>query len=959
MFPSLKYLCSILFVGSTLLLQFGRAEELRFGNTIQRVHPDEVELVKFLRRAGVGYNLNNQSSNPGGGGILDTDQGRVHTIYMSGTPLRVEQMKPFLAAKQLSRFDMPSWATNEHLAFFTEAGRFPNVTGLAISNAKITDEALAGLKNFPKLRTMNLSSTLIGDEGVRHIAQVPFTFLRLNSTQITDKGLEYLSDLPKLSFLELRQTRITDAGLRSLGGLKELGTLYLDGTAVTGSGFHFLSGLPKLKLLGLDKSAVNDAGLMVLGEYQNLRDLEVLYLAETKITDAGCQVFKNMHKLRVIALGKTNTGDAALRAIVEAPGLYSMTLGNHVTEQGEKYLSQNEGLSQQFRQQYGRKFAQRKVNKSMEKRIAEFEQQLTPMQRKVYLLGESRTNSKLLIEELIKHGLEAADAIFAMSKLATTKGHVLASKSGFSHHFRYTAGSVLSGLAMKNHSLMRTYAERAAESHLNRTMLRYGLEDAERKKKAMLPLDSWLSSEVWAVRNAAYQILLARAEVIRLGPGAASRTTVKQGSLELNEKELELILLQLNTEQGNSRHSVSEVVLGAKFDLQAKLKKLIEVGMGEKSVWAAIRILGDLGRQLPSEGAESTAVVDALMRIAKSSETIDGRRFAIGQLGTLGERAVDVLPQMVELLGTPELVEAVQAALKSLRSDPMVLMLENKIPSDVRKEIAALMTYDEAAVEAAVKKLAERGPKTLRALLVAARSDLNNYYPKHAVRVISHWEDEEVRKGLLQASDRDETFVRVLVIRAMAKLKWTKLPDIFAEGYNGVDHQVRQAILQSFDPMSKNCSGEALQELGAMILPAYLRATGYWERKPFQTALQNCFPECEDLLPKLLTELTTAQGDRATSMVNLLRAIATENPEATTEQKQQVLNALVKKLVDTPDTEIRSECAKCFGYFGVLARETIPLLEELIEEGEELEKSSAEYSLRRLHYAIDQERKAK
>jgi hypothetical protein len=43
--------------------------ELRFGNAFEYVHPDEVELVQYCRKAGIGYNL---SSHTDGGRLRET-----------------------------------------------------------------------------------------------------------------------------------------------------------------------------------------------------------------------------------------------------------------------------------------------------------------------------------------------------------------------------------------------------------------------------------------------------------------------------------------------------------------------------------------------------------------------------------------------------------------------------------------------------------------------------------------------------------------------------------------------------------------------------------------------------------------------------------------------------------------------------------------------------------------------
>ena len=167
------------------------AVELRFGNSIEYVHPDEVETVQYCRKAGIGYNLNNQTSNPGGGGIVNTKEGRIIVLYLRNDhAMTVEQLKPLLKATHLSSFGCPSWATDETLGFFTHPGRFPKVTGLSIYSSKITDKGLAGLKNFPKIASLNLES-----DTIKMLAQNLIESCDLTDVSFKDKTDEEVIDI--------------------------------------------------------------------------------------------------------------------------------------------------------------------------------------------------------------------------------------------------------------------------------------------------------------------------------------------------------------------------------------------------------------------------------------------------------------------------------------------------------------------------------------------------------------------------------------------------------------------------------------------------------------------------------------------------------------------------------------------------------------------------------------------
>lgn len=81
-------------------------------------------------------------------------------------------------------------------------------------------------------------------------------WLKLGSTQITDKALDHLSNFPNLTRLSLDNTAITDRGLAKLKGLNQLQWLNLVGTAVSAKGILTLKSLPKLSTVYLYRTQV-------------------------------------------------------------------------------------------------------------------------------------------------------------------------------------------------------------------------------------------------------------------------------------------------------------------------------------------------------------------------------------------------------------------------------------------------------------------------------------------------------------------------------------------------------------------------------------------------------------------------------------------------------------------------------------------------------------------------------
>jgi hypothetical protein len=115
-----------------------------------------------------------------------------------------------------------------------------------LSFSPVTDSQLRDLGRFPDLRHLILGSTPIGDDGLKHLAEVnTLNRLWIPGTAVTDEGLRQLRRLPNLSSLVLTGTRVTDGGvphLLSLRGLKHLDVKY---TGITHEGMRQLkNGLP-------------------------------------------------------------------------------------------------------------------------------------------------------------------------------------------------------------------------------------------------------------------------------------------------------------------------------------------------------------------------------------------------------------------------------------------------------------------------------------------------------------------------------------------------------------------------------------------------------------------------------------------------------------------------------------------------------------------------------------------
>ncbi len=131
------------------------------------------------------------------------------------------------------------------------AGRL-SVRQIDLNEKKVRDAQLDLLKPLKQVEELHLGDSLLTDVGMTHLQDFKqLQELDLHkSLKFSDKGLESLKYLPRLSKLELSYTRISDKGVEHLAAIKSLKVLQLTGTRVTADGLKTLkAGLPHCEVL--------------------------------------------------------------------------------------------------------------------------------------------------------------------------------------------------------------------------------------------------------------------------------------------------------------------------------------------------------------------------------------------------------------------------------------------------------------------------------------------------------------------------------------------------------------------------------------------------------------------------------------------------------------------------------------------------------------------------------------
>src|SRR5579872_5181984 len=149
-----------------------------------------------------------------------------------------------------------------------------------------TDDAIGWLSSLRNLRALHLNSSKVTEVGLSRLSGLTqLEELHFNGTPVTDDSLVHLKGLKKLRILAFGwHSELTDAGIEHLTELTEIRSLNLKTTMVSDAGLVFLRKMTKLEVLDLNGTQVTDAGLVNL---KDMTSLIALDLSNTEVTDAA------------------------------------------------------------------------------------------------------------------------------------------------------------------------------------------------------------------------------------------------------------------------------------------------------------------------------------------------------------------------------------------------------------------------------------------------------------------------------------------------------------------------------------------------------------------------------------------------------------------------------------------------------------------------------------------------
>jgi Leucine-rich repeat (LRR) protein len=236
-----------------------------------------------------------------------------------------------------------SWVADEDLRLV--AGNKALRT-LDLSHTHLSDRALLYLRPASQLESLDLSfSEQLADEGLAYIKDwKKLRRINLHGTKVTDTTAGYLSNMPELTFVDVGFARITDSGLSFLMRLKNLESVILGGNRLTSAGLQTLRAFRNLHALDLGGKQRTDSGLWsvqvdddLIDTVSSLANLRDLRLAALPVTNSHVQRLAKQGTglSRLDLSGCAQLTDAALDMLAQMKSLTWLNVsGTKVSTEG-------------------------------------------------------------------------------------------------------------------------------------------------------------------------------------------------------------------------------------------------------------------------------------------------------------------------------------------------------------------------------------------------------------------------------------------------------------------------------------------------------------------------------------------------------------------------------------------------------------------------------------------------
>ncbi len=204
---------------------------------------------------------------------------------------------------------------------------------------KPNDKCMPYIAHLTGLKVLNLEDANITNKGLQYLTEMKSLQILYPPRLSSDAGMAQIAKIKSLKALYFRDNYISDDGLKYLAELENLEELALDGKRMTDDGLKHLANLPKLRYLLL-QSKFTDDGMRYLKDIPNLKTLNVF--SSEKLTDEGLKSISEIKQLETLGVHwMDQITDEGIAHLIKIPNLKKLDIGHaKLTDKGCEIFKQ-------------------------------------------------------------------------------------------------------------------------------------------------------------------------------------------------------------------------------------------------------------------------------------------------------------------------------------------------------------------------------------------------------------------------------------------------------------------------------------------------------------------------------------------------------------------------------------------------------------------------------------------
>jgi Leucine-rich repeat (LRR) protein len=254
------------------------------------------------------------------GGTLRTNQARkiIGVVIENTGKLTVADMQLIAKLSDLESIRLVGpTVTDDYVEALSGLTKLKSVD---IENSNITNKSLEILKELPEIETLALRRNLgFTDDAIKLFAEFPnLKTLRILYNGFSAASLLGLRELKAIRVLDLRALPVGDDTLISISKLENLEEIRIRSTSVTNSGMTFLKRCKNLKILELQDTSIETGCAETLAEMESLRYLRIFRAPQfgaSEIQQLGAMT--NLETLELRSLYCSNEALLALKPLTQ------------------------------------------------------------------------------------------------------------------------------------------------------------------------------------------------------------------------------------------------------------------------------------------------------------------------------------------------------------------------------------------------------------------------------------------------------------------------------------------------------------------------------------------------------------------------------------------------------------------------------------------------------------------